>query len=136
MLQTRRAVLLWQTTDFTSLGETTLNGRECLLLQLKPKRSSKYLIEGKAWVDPKEHAIVRVEGRTARSVSFWIGKPYIVQSFRKVEDVWVSASNRSTCDVKMLGKTELTVEFIDYQLGRQHEIAQYPRPEKQNAAAR
>jgi len=114
--------------DFTFVGEANLNGRECLLLQLKPKRNSKYLIEGKAWVDVKEHSIVRVEGRTAKSVSFWIGKPYIVQNFRKVDDVWVSASNQSTSDVKLIGKTELTVDFIDYQLGRQPEIARSAHP--------
>jgi len=114
--------------DFTFVGEANLNGRECLLLQLKPKRNSKYLIEGKAWVDAKEHAIVRVEGRTAKSVSFWIGKPYIVQNFRKVDDVWLSASNQSTSDVKLIGKTELTVDFIDYQLGRQPEIARSAQP--------
>ena len=94
------------------------------LCSLKPKRGSKYLIEGKAWIDPNENAIVRVEGRTAKSVSFWIGKPHIIQEFRKVGDVWVSASNRSTSDVKLLGHTELYVEFVNYQVGRVHEIAQ------------
>jgi hypothetical protein len=104
--------------DFTPLGSQTVKGRECLVLQLKPKRNSKYLLEGKAWVDPREHAIVRVEGRTARSVSFWIGKPFIAQDFRKVDDVWVSASNRSVSDVRFIGKTELSVDFIDYHIVR------------------
>ena len=110
--------------DFAMVGTEMLSGRECLVLRLTPKRSSKYLIDGKAWVDPKENAVVRVEGRTAKSVSFWIGKPHIVQEFRKVGDVWVSASNRSTSDVKLLGRTELVVDFVNYQVGRKHEIAQ------------
>jgi hypothetical protein len=38
--------------------------------------------------------------------------------------VWVSASNRSTSDVKLLGRTELYVDFVNYQVGRIHEIAQ------------
>jgi negative regulator of sigma E activity len=110
--------------EFTPLGMETLNGKECMVLELKPKRSSKYLLNGKVWIDLKEHAIIRVEGRTARSVSFWIGKPYIAQTFRKVDDVWVSASNRSVSDVKLLGKTELSVDFTDYKIVRGHrEIA-------------
>ena len=110
--------------DFAMIGAEMLNGRECLVVHLKPKRGSKYLIDGKAWIDPNENAIVRVEGRTSKSVSFWIGKPYIIQEFRKVGDVWVSASNRSTSDVKLLGRTELYVDFVNYQVGRVHEIAQ------------
>jgi hypothetical protein len=104
--------------EFTPLGSETLNGHECLVLELKPRRGSKYLLNGKAWIDLKEHAIVRVEGRTSHSVSFWIGKPYIAQTFRKVNGVWVSASNRSVSDVKLLGRTELSVDFTDYQIVR------------------
>ena len=103
--------------DFAMMGAEMLNGRECLVVHLKPKRGSKYLIDGKAWIDANENAIVRVEGRTSKSVSFWIGKPYIIQDFRKVGDVWVSASNRSTSDVKLLGRTELYVDFVNYQVG-------------------
>jgi len=81
--------------DFEPAGTESIHGKEYVVVHLKPKRSSKFLIVGKAWIDPHENAIVRVEGYTARSVSFWIGKPHITQSFRKVDDVWVSATNRS-----------------------------------------
>jgi len=110
--------------DFAMMGAEMLNGRECLVVHLKPKRGSKYLIDGKAWIDANENAIVRVEGRTSKSVSFWIGKPYIIQEFRKVGDVWVSASNRSTSDVKLLGRTEHYVDFVNNQVGRVQENAQ------------
>ena len=117
----------WQMSDtditaenysFDLIGTDRVLGRDCLVLKLKPKRNNKYLLEGKAWVDPKERAIIKVEGRTARSVSFWIGKPYIAQEFRKVGDMWMSAVNRSTSDVKLLGKTELCVQFLDYDIKR------------------
>jgi hypothetical protein len=117
-LEIREGAIAAGNYDFTPLGSQNLNGRECLVLELKPKRSSKYLLDGKAWIDPKEHAIVRVEGRTARSVSFWIGKPFIVLDFRKVDDIWVSSANHSVSDVKFLGKTELSVEFTGYKILR------------------
>lgn len=105
--------------DFEFDHIDTTNGRQYVVVRLKPKRSSKFLIAGKAWIDPQENAIVRVEGRTARSVSFWIGKPQIYQSFRKVDGVWVSSANRSVSDVKLLGQTEMNVEFGDYKIVRQ-----------------
>ena len=105
--------------DFKHAGTENLNGKDYLVVHLKPKRSSKFLIAGKAWIDPEENAIVRVEGHTARSVSFWIGKPQISQRFRKVDNVWVSASNKSVSDVKLLGRTEMTVDFGEYKIVRQ-----------------
>jgi hypothetical protein len=105
--------------DFEPAGTESIHGKEYAVVHLKPKRSSKFLILGKAWIDPNENAIVRVEGYTARSVSFWIGKPQITQCFRKVDDVWVSATNRSVSDVKLLGRTEMTIEFGDYKIVRQ-----------------
>lgn len=112
--------------DFNLIGPEKLQGRECLVVGLTPKRNSKFLIVGKAWVDPKEKAVVRVEGRTARSVSFWIGKPDVHHEFRKVEDLWLSAGNQTVSDVKLLGRTELTVEYLDYKITRSDgtEIAQ------------
>jgi len=116
--------------NFEYAGTQTTNGKQYVVVELKPKRSSKFLIAGKAWIDPKENAIVRVEGQTARSVSFWIGKPQITQCFRKVEDIWVSASNKSVSDVKLLGRTELTVDFSDYKVVRstQHIARTSARP--------
>jgi hypothetical protein len=109
--------------DFDVVGSEIWKGRECTVLQLKPKRNSKYLIAGKAWVDTKEHAIVRVEGQTARNVSFWIGKPHVTQEFRKTDDVWVSAANRSVSDVKLLGRTELMIDFVAYEITRERSFA-------------
>jgi hypothetical protein len=64
-------------------------------------------------------------------VSFWIGKPYIAQDFEKVDDVWVSARNRSVSDVKFLGRTELSVDFTDYQIVRSDaELAHTRKPGK------
>lgn len=104
--------------DFEMVGSEVLSGKRYLVLRLKPKRSSKYLIAGRAWVDPEEHAVVRVEGQPAHNISFWIGKPQINQSFRKVHNVWVSDKNRSVSDVRFLGRTELTVEFDEYEIVR------------------
>ncbi len=96
------------------IGHETIQGRRCLVVQLTPLRKSKTLIEGRAWIDERESAPVRVEGRTAKSVSFWVGRPYIVQDFRKVGDFWLSSENHSVADVKIFGKTELQISFLDY----------------------
>jgi len=109
--------------DFALAGTQMMNGKEYVVVHLKPKRKSKFLLAGKAWIDPAENAIVKVEGQTARSLSFWIGKPQITQSFRKVDGVWVSATNQSVSDVRLLGRTELDIEFSDYKIVRDSRVA-------------
>jgi hypothetical protein len=108
--------------EFILAGDERVDGRECAIVQLKPKKNSKYLLDGRAWIDRTENAIVRVEGRTARSVSFWIGRPEVRQQFRKVNEVWVSATNYSVSNVKFLGRTELSIEYLDYDIVRRTSV--------------
>jgi hypothetical protein len=107
--------------DFSVIGKEVLDGRECIVLQLTPKVKSKLLLNGKAWVDAEEQAIVQIEGRTAANVSFWIGKPYVLQRFKKVDQIWLSAHNRSVSDVKLLGRTELMIDYLFYEIAHHHQ---------------
>lgn len=108
--------------DFRLLGLDQQDGRRCYMLQLLPKHKSKYLIDGKAWIDAEDFALVRLEGRTAGSVSFWIGRPYITQSFEKVGNYWLASKNDSVANAKFFGRTELTIQSSDYSVpGLEHE---------------
>jgi|SRR5579884_2491802 len=100
--------------DFQFLGEEKLDGRLCYVIRLLPKRKSKYLIDGKAWIDAEEYALVRLQGRTSGSVSFWVGRPYIVQTYRKVGKYWLAAHNDSVAHVKIMGRMELMIDSSDY----------------------
>lgn len=100
---------------FRLAGMENQHGRRCYVLQLLPKRKSKYLIDGKAWIDAQEFAIVRVEGRPSASVSFWVGKPYITQTFQKVGDVWFLSRNNSRAEVKLVGAIDFIIEAREIQ---------------------
>jgi len=100
--------------NFRLLGIQQQDDHRCYVLQLLPKHKSKYLIEGKAWIDARDFALVRMEGRTAGSVSFWIGKPWITQCFQKVGNYWLASKNDSVANAKFIGRTELTIESSEY----------------------
>jgi hypothetical protein len=93
-----------------------LDNRQCYLLEVKPRRKSKYLLQGRAWIDMATFNLVRLEGRPTASLSFWAGKPFIVQEFKEVSGTWIIAANRSTSKSRLLGTTELTIEHSDRQL--------------------
>jgi hypothetical protein len=69
-------------------GSETIADRDCWVLSLKPKQQSKYLLDGRAWVDKSTYAVVRLEGTTAARVSMWVGSPHIVEEFAPVDGIW------------------------------------------------
>jgi outer membrane lipoprotein-sorting protein len=58
--------------DFALLGRETIDGHDCYVLQLRPKRQTVELINGKAWVDAHDFALRRIAGVTAKSPSLWL----------------------------------------------------------------
>lgn len=99
---------------FALLGEEIRDGRMCYRLKLVPRRKNKFLIVGDLWVDTKVFAIVCMSGRPSKSVSFWIGRPFVEQHFEPVNGFWVPSRNESTAQVKLAGRTELTIDCWDY----------------------
>jgi hypothetical protein len=72
-------------------------------------------------VDAIDSQLVRMEGRTAASMSFWVGKPYVVYDFQKVGCYWLAARNHSMADARFIGTTQLTIEVQGYELKPGHE---------------
>ena len=62
----------------------SLNGRDCFVLDLKPRRKSPYLLNGKAWVDAKTYRLVRIRGTQSKSSSLLAGSPLITREFADV----------------------------------------------------
>jgi outer membrane lipoprotein-sorting protein len=103
--------------DFRLQGTETVEGRRCYVLQLTPKSKGKYLIRGKAWVDAKDFAVVKVEGEPVDDGSFWIRNSHIVQQYKKIGRFWMPAVNRADSEVRLFGQAHLTIENLDYQIG-------------------
>lgn len=102
--------------SFRLLGMETFRGRPCYLVELQPKVKSRFLLSGKAWIDARDFSPLRVEGRPSASLSFFVGKPYIVQEFQKVGDFYMASYNWSRSQSHILGDSELTVEYNDYEV--------------------
>lgn len=102
---------------FQLAGTEVREGRRCFVLQLHPKRLSKFLIDGRAWIDAQDFGLNALEGRTAASVSFWVGKPFISQSYAKVRGIRLLARNRSVADAKLVGRMSLTIETNNVEVG-------------------
>jgi hypothetical protein len=92
-----------------------LDKRDCLVLQIKAKRSSPYLLDGKIWVDATNYHVVRVEG-TAAAASALTGRPTIERDYTDVDGVPVAIHARSVSNQLLLGETVLNIKYENYRL--------------------
>lgn len=97
-------------------SETGAGG--CRMFELVAKNRTRFTFDGRGCVEMNDMAMVRMEGRTTRNMSFLVGRAYVVQEFRKVGDLWYSSLNQSTADVRFLGSTQLIIKYLDYDITR------------------
>jgi hypothetical protein len=100
--------------SFEMVGRDYVNQRPSYVIAITPKTQNKYLVQGRIWVDLDEYAIARIEGKPAKNPSFWIKSVHFVHTNQKCGLFWLPVSNRSVTDARILGTTELTIEYFDY----------------------
>lgn len=102
--------------EFRLMGKDRVNERPAYLLELTPKASNRFLIDGKIWVDAVDYSVIRAEGRLARSPSFWVRSVQFVQAYQKVGPMWLAASTHAVIETRVFGEAKLTIETSDYKL--------------------
>ncbi len=106
--------------SFRVMGQEDYAGHHCYVLETDPKHRDKRLLKGKVWVDVEDFGIVHVEGKPSDSLSFFVGRPMIVQDFTKIQDYWWVSRRHSYIDNMFLGKSDLVIEYSDYQFELRH----------------
>ena len=106
-----------QNYDVQLLGTESVGGRRCYVLGLHARHKSKYLLNGKAWVDAQEFGLVRMAGLACRESLVLGGKALDRPEFlTKLGDFWLASTNHSVTDARLFGRTELTVQSGDYRV--------------------
>jgi len=102
---------------FRSLGMDPGPGCEsCYLLEVQPRQDNKFLYRGKIWVDARDFALVRMQGRPVKSPSFWIKDTEIFSNWERIGDFWFIEHSRSISHIRMGGMAMLTVDYRDYRV--------------------
>ena len=103
-----------QNYSFELIGTESVNDRPAYVITITPKEAKKYLVHAKVWIDAQDYAIVRMEGRPAKSPSFWIKSVQFVHRYQKHGPFWFPVSDRSVTDARFFGATEVTIEYFEY----------------------
>jgi hypothetical protein len=79
---------------------------------LSPKRKERVLVSGTMFLQPEHGDLVRLEGRLAKSPSFWVRNVQIVRSYKRIDGVVVPITLESTAHVRMLGPASLRMTYL------------------------
>jgi outer membrane lipoprotein-sorting protein len=101
---------------FQLVGREILETGPAYVLSVAPKTVNKYLIDGKIWVDATDYSIVRIEGQPAKNPSFWVRSVHFVHTYQKVGEFWFASSTRTTSEIRIFGRSELTIDTSNYTL--------------------
>ncbi len=85
------------------------------IFSAEPRTASRYLFRGQVWIDPDDYGIRRIEGEPAQRPSFWVRKTHFVHQYGKFGRYWFPLSNRTEVELRLLGKSEFSIEYFEHQ---------------------
>lgn len=99
--------------DFVLLGHESVDGHDCYVLQLTPKRQAVELINGRVWIDAQNFAMRQIKGATAKNPSMWIKGLNLTIKYGQVNGVWLQTSTQAVADVRFAGPHVLTSRELE-----------------------
>jgi len=81
------------------------------LLTMTPKRKDVMLVDGSLYLNPHDGELVRVEGRLAKSPSFWTRHVEIVRWYRRIAGFRVPTSLESVANVRVAGVSTFRMSY-------------------------
>jgi hypothetical protein len=104
---------------FSLLGCEPGNGRPLYVMRVEPLRQNKFLYRGTIWIDSQDFAVTNIEAEPAKNPSFWTTRSQIHHQYQKIGEFYLPLLNQTVTDVRLGGKSILTIRYLDYKLPQQ-----------------
>jgi hypothetical protein len=115
------AVITSANYEMSVKGSESIDGRNCLAVELKPRRNSPYLFNGTIWVDAQDESIVKLQGVAAKSASVLTGPSQVFRQYGTLDTFPMAMHAKAVSNSWMLGATVIKIDYSDYQI--QHKLA-------------
>lgn len=79
---------------------------------LSPRRKELVLVSGMMALNATDGALVRLEGRLAKSPSFWVKSVDIVRSYQRIDGKVVPVSLETRAQLRFLGEATLRMTYV------------------------
>jgi hypothetical protein len=100
--------------SFEFIEEEVCEGRLTYVLHATPKIKNDVLFDGLVWIDGQDFAVTRIEGRPAKSPSFWIKSVNFQHEYAKFGSLWFPVINTSITSVRFFGATVAKITYRNY----------------------
>lgn len=79
---------------------------------LSPRRQERVLVSGTMFLQPSDGDLVRVEGRLAKSPSFWVKNVDVIRSYERIAGAIVPVALESNAELRLLGAAKLRMTYV------------------------
>ena len=79
---------------------------------LSPRRKEHVLVSGMMALNAADGALVRLQGRLAKSPSFWLKNVDIVRTYERIDGTVVPVALESKAQVRLLGQATLRMTYV------------------------
>jgi hypothetical protein len=114
----------------TVKGAANVDGRDCVLLDIVPRRVSPYLFKGSLWVDAADDSIVQLTGTTAKNLSFVAGTTQVARHYALLDGYPMATQATAISSVFMIGQIRIAIDYSDYALQLRGDAQAYRAPGK------
>ena len=97
-------------------GVQKLDGRDCFLLNIKPKAEAPNLVMGTIWVDVSDGTLVKVDGVASKNPSAFSGTTHMMRQYANINGYSMAMHARADSDSALFGRTVVTIDYSDYKL--------------------
>ena len=80
-------------------------------VRLSPRRKERVLVDGAMFLRPVDGELVRVQGRLAKSPSFWVKTVDIVRTYERIGGAVMPVALETTAQVRMFGTATLRMTY-------------------------
>ena len=101
---------------FDASPRERLNDRDCLVLDITPRRNSEYLFKGKLWVDAQDFAVVQLQGTASKSAFFLASAAQVSRQYDELDQLPMATHAQAVSGSALLGQTTVKIDYTNYQL--------------------
>jgi hypothetical protein len=101
---------------FKYKGLLERDGRKLYAFQVSPRKKRPGLFVGELWLDSETHLPVRESGRLVKNPSVFLKKVEFVRDYAIEDGVAIPARAQYSVDTRLVGKTNLSVDFTSVSL--------------------
>jgi hypothetical protein len=114
---TEGSVFVPENYSFTMVDSPHPGGQPDYVLAIQPLRDAhRFLFRGKIWIDPVDFGLVRAEGTSVHSPSWWVSRFQFNYHGQKIGDFWLPQSNDCVSHLRLFGHATLDITYQHFEI--------------------